>query len=490
MADIGALLGAAGIGGAIGQAIVRLELDTSKYSAEMKAAEGQTVASANAMGTSTSKFAGLAQSALLGVGVAAVAGAALSVKAAIEANDAHLKLQNTFENNERLSDSSVAAFERQADALRDLTGVDDEAIIRAQALLGQFKLTGTQVEQLIPAIVDLSAKMGIDLEAAAKAVGKATQGSAGILSRYGIILDEDALKADAFGTTLKGLGVAQGFAAARADAEPWRVLGAKLEEVAEDIGNALLPVLQDLADFLSDVLVPVLATVADGIELAFSSSTYTDIPIIGEIFKGLGDVIQHVGFALDTSHTQTELNAMATEQMGGVVAQTEKECREYAKALAAANKETGENAKRTEHLSQKFKDLHFDLEDVADSTRVSRDEFITYFRTLARNADDLKHAAHELHDEKWLDPDFVDFLSTKGPQWIITFADTSERQQKRLQEQWEESNQKTHNANVNLDTLRTTLDKLDSGTSKHTVQIQYEYVGFDPSKPGMSPQQR
>jgi hypothetical protein len=193
MADLGSLLGAAGIGGAIGQAVVRLELDTAKYQTELKTAQASTVAGTNQMGAATSKFSGLAQTALLGVGVAAVAGAAMSVKAAVEANEAHLKLQNTFANNASLSDSSVAAFEAQADALRDLTGVDDEAIITGQALLGQFDLTGQQVMELTPLIVDLSEKMDIDLQAAAKAVGKATQGNAGILSRYGIVLDETAL---------------------------------------------------------------------------------------------------------------------------------------------------------------------------------------------------------------------------------------------------------------------------------------------------------
>ena len=116
MADLGSILGSAGIGGAIGKAIVSLELDTKKYQAELKGAQAQTVASTNSMSSGMSKFGGLASTALLGAGAAAVAFAAFSVKAAIDANDAHLKLTNTFQNNARLSDSSVEAFERQADS--------------------------------------------------------------------------------------------------------------------------------------------------------------------------------------------------------------------------------------------------------------------------------------------------------------------------------------------------------------------------------------
>src|SRR6185369_10366981 len=116
------------------------------------------------------------------------------------------------------------------------------------------KLTGEQVQELTPRVVDLAAKYNIDLQTAFKAVGKATQGNAGILSRYGVTIDEAALKADGFGATLKGLGVAQGFAADRAKAEPWRVLGAQFEEVAEKLGQALLPVIANLTKAIIAIL--------------------------------------------------------------------------------------------------------------------------------------------------------------------------------------------------------------------------------------------
>ena len=222
MADLSSILGSAGIGGAIGKAIVSLELETTKYQAELKGAQAATVAQTNGMSAGFSKFSAAASAAFAAVGVAAVAGLAYSVNAAIEANDAQLKLQNTFENNPQLADSSAEAFTRQADALRDLTGVDDEAIISSQAMLGQFDLTGEEVLKLTPLIVDLSEKMGIDLETAVKAVGKATQGNTGSLARYGISIDETNTKAAAFTETVEGLGVAQGFAEDRADAEPWR----------------------------------------------------------------------------------------------------------------------------------------------------------------------------------------------------------------------------------------------------------------------------
>lgn len=503
MADLSSLLGAAGIGGAIGQAIVRLELDTSKYLGEMKAAEGQTVASTNAMGTSTAKFGQFAQTALLGAGVAVVAFAASSVKAAIEANDAHLKLQNTFANNASLADSSVEAFEHQADALRDLTGVDDEAIISAQALLGQFKLTGGQVQQLIPLIVDLSEKMDIDLQAAAKAVGKATQGNAGILSRYGIVLDETALKTDAFGTTLKGLGVVQGFAAESAKIEPWRVLGAQFEELQETVGQVLIPILQSLVPVIQDVvtILQFAAGATEGFDKAVQGATRSlaeheihlaawleehtqSIPIIG----GVVDVYDKFKAVLDSND-----EALVTQR--GVIGDISDFYRgKYAGAVAAAGKATSHFAHMTNDelkewstkTKESFQSYVINLDKVNEATDFTRKDLRDSFRAMLEHARDLNQAMRTLSKEHWINDDFVKFLAEQ-PDKLILFAESNETQQRRMQHQWEVSGQILDTKiNQRLDVMTGVLDHLDKGETKHTVIIQYRYEGFDPSKPGMS----
>jgi hypothetical protein len=67
-----------------------------------------------------------------------------------------------------------------------VTAADDESIKGAQALLVQFGLTEDQVANLTPLVVDLSRKMGIDMDSAAKAVGKSATGSATALNKMGI----------------------------------------------------------------------------------------------------------------------------------------------------------------------------------------------------------------------------------------------------------------------------------------------------------------
>jgi len=506
MADLSSLLGAAGIGGAIGKAIVSLELDTAKYNSELKAAEGQTVASTNAMGKSATGFGAISSTAMLGAGAAVVAFAAVSVKAAIEANDAHLKLQNTFANNATLADSSVEAFEAQADALRDLTGVDDEAIIGAQALLGQFKLTGSQVQQLIPLIVDLSEKMGIDLEAAAKAVGKATQGNAGILSRYGIVLDTTALSADAFGTTLKGLGVVQGFAAESAKAEPWRILAAQFEELEEQLGQALLPAIMAIIGALNDMITVVRfltgdietfnAKVKDAtlslVDMELHIAGWVEehvksIPIIGNVVEQ----VDHFRMALGD-------NTAALETQRGVIGDISDFYRaKFAAALDMAGKHvsgfarlTGDElTKWSTDVKKSFDSFVLVLDESVEATKITRREFINATDAMQREARQLSQAMREIANENWIPDKYVQFLSEQGPEWLIGFGKLTEDEQHKAVQAWRQSTDQTDMAKESLDRITGVLDKLDKGTSKHEVIIQYRYEGFDPSKPGMGGQQ-
>jgi len=484
MADLSSFLGAAGIGGAIGKAIVSLELETTKYQTELKAAQAQTVAGTNTMSSGFSKFGGLASTALLGVGAAAVAFGAVSVKAAIEANDAHLKLQNTFENNAALADSSVAAFERQAASLRDLTGVDDEAIISGQALLGQFKLTGAQVLELTPLIVDLSAKMGIDLEAASKAVGKATEGNTGALARYIGKIETGATPLETFTNITDKLGRVQGFAADRADAEPWRVLGAALEEVAETVGQQLLPVIQDLAQILTDN-VPIIQAVIGKFEVLVDIykdvATISFVPweVAGDTFGELGGKIEE----LNVQFPELQRNLEANQAKAALVTAGFHDLTSGAIKAGNAVEGAGKDAHGAEI---DFADLTLALDETAEQTKITRREFLDSTRVMQREARQLADALKEIAKEDWVNPKYVEFLSKQGPEWLIGFANLTEEQQHKAQQAWRDSTRELDNARDSQDKMIGALDKLDKSTTKHTVEIEYRYVGFDPSKPGMS----
>jgi len=360
VSSLGGILGAAGLGGTIGQAIVKLELDTGKYQGELAAAESKTVASTRSMGSGVARFGALAQAGFAAAAIAVVAFGASAVRAAIEANEAHTKLANTFQNNAMLADQSVASFEAMADSLRNLTGVDDEAIQGAQALLGQFNLTGRQVQELIPLVVDLSAKIGVDLDAAAKAVGKSATGTTAGLKRYGIQVDEVAAQTDAFSATLDALGKVEGFAAQRADAEPWRLLGAQWEELEERAGRGLLPILQKIADaFLGTQLT---------IQEAMSS---------GELW-----ILQFTADLVEQSKALKEMDAKAQLAAAGITNLTGGMELGGAAQEAFAASTAEANAKLREE-GQKIADVTGVLSDLSDQTKVTASDVLTAFRKQA-----------------------------------------------------------------------------------------------------------
>lgn len=189
-----------------------------------------------------------------GVGLttfAAVAGAGLysAAQAADEAQQAQLRLDNTIANSPRLTEQSARAFRDLASALMAKTVVDDDAIVSSQALLGQFDLTEQQILSLTPLVVDLSRKMGVDLDAAAKAVGKAVNGSSGALKRYGIDIQASRDGTIAFDDVVQGLSASVGgFAEGEARTFTGQIeqMRNRLGEVAEGIGAGVIPVFQEL----------------------------------------------------------------------------------------------------------------------------------------------------------------------------------------------------------------------------------------------------
>jgi len=500
MADLGSLLGAAGIGGAIGQAVVRLELDTAKYQTELKTAQASTVAGTSTMGSSFSKFGGLASSALLGAGVAAVAFGAVSVKAAIEANEAHTKLQNTFDNNEKLADSSVAAFERQADALRDLTGVDDEAIISGQALLGMFDLTGQQVQDLTPLVVDLSAKLGLDLDAAFKAAGKAATGNTGALARYVGAIEVGSTKGETFSNVLDKLGRSAGFAAERAEDEPWRVLGAQFEEIAETVGQALLPAIRDISQVLTDNL-PVIEAVIGKFEVLVD--IYKDVAAISfKPWAAVGDTMGELGGRIDDLNLKFPELEHFIEATGKKAKQTREDFFDFtieankagnavdktrAHMVTFANMTTKELKEWSADTTESFDKVILSLEESGQQTVITRKEFEHASKIMQREAEALATAMKRIAGEKWVNDNYIKFLSEQGPEWLIGFSKLTKEQQQIAQDAWKESTAKLDQAAHSQERMLGLLDKLDKSETKHKITIEYQYVGFDPSKPGMAP---
>ena len=173
------------------------------------------------------------------------------------------KLANSIANSSKMSDGAQQRFEDLAKSIQKVTTADGDAIVAAQALLVQFGLTEEQVTALTPLVVDLSQKMGIDMETAGKAVAKSATGSTTALRKMGIIVDSTKNGGDAFANTMDALaGSVGGFAEKEAETFSGKIerLKVSLEDLQEGVGSGVVDVFSgaisgvtDLSDKLADV---------------------------------------------------------------------------------------------------------------------------------------------------------------------------------------------------------------------------------------------
>lgn len=148
---------------------------------------------------------------------------------------------------------AVREMNRLADAIAKTTTYTDEAARESEALLMQLGNLSTQgVQKLMPVLADFSASMGMDLVSAATLVGKAIEGNAGQLGRYGIKIKETTDVNERFNDILLQMNDKFG-GMAKALAED--TLGGKLSnlkktwgELKEEGGALLAEVLNPLAD--------------------------------------------------------------------------------------------------------------------------------------------------------------------------------------------------------------------------------------------------
>ena len=184
------------------------------------------------------------------VGAAAVgAGLAMFAKEAAEAETQQLKLTNSIKNSSAAFPGNGKALRDQASALMKVTVADDDAIVSAQALLVQFGRTSKETEQLTPLVVDLARKMGIDLEAAAKAVGKSSDGSSGALKKLGIEVVDLGGGATATENTIAALAsTVGGFAESEGQtfAGQMQIMSNSFSELKENVGKGVLEIVNPI----------------------------------------------------------------------------------------------------------------------------------------------------------------------------------------------------------------------------------------------------
>jgi hypothetical protein len=167
-----------------------------------------------------------------------------SVRAFNEAEAASTQLTNALQNQGIYSDELKQKYDGLADAVAAKTGLDDDAITKAQAVaqsyLGQTEITLGLTE----AIADLAAAEGGDLNSAAEKIAKTISTGTNAFARQGLVLDETATKAEKMARVLEFVSTRAGGLAEefnKADGYT-KALGNAFGNLQESIGSKFAPV--------------------------------------------------------------------------------------------------------------------------------------------------------------------------------------------------------------------------------------------------------
>lgn len=211
-------------------------------------------ASTGAVGRLRGAFIALSRTSLLVFLTSAIAlfsklGAA--VRAAGVQQLAESKLGNALRNLGEDADAGVESVKELTGELQNLTGIGDEVQLTGLSILGTFKAVGGSegLKILAPRLLDLAAankeagQEVTSLKAEALALGKALDGQASLLRRYGVSLTDTEVAALDAATGLDKVRMLAGVIdanvknAAASAADPFAVMNAAVGDLLEELGG-------------------------------------------------------------------------------------------------------------------------------------------------------------------------------------------------------------------------------------------------------------
>jgi hypothetical protein len=204
----------------------------------------------------------------------AAAGAAIGAyaKQAIENAAADEKAQRnlalTIENTTNATAAQIAGVEKYISTTSLAIGITDDQLRPAFGRLVRSTKDVEEAQKLLNLALDVSAATGKPLEAVANALGKAYDGNLNALGRLGLGIDASILKSKDFDLVFNTLtDTFGGFAANEALSTEAAFARIKIagDEIQEQIGAALLPVIQELTSFILTDVVPVVQSFVDGL---------------------------------------------------------------------------------------------------------------------------------------------------------------------------------------------------------------------------------
>lgn len=223
-----------------------------------------------------------------------IGGLGLATKAAAEDADAQAHLAQALKNSTGATAEQVKQAEAWVTSAQKISTFSDDDLRPSLETLVRSTNDLGKAQQLQSVAMDLAAGKGISLEAATKAVAKASEGQFAAVNKLvpGLLdLTDKHLTADMAVQALTKTFSGDAQAATETAAGKTKMLSRDMGEMTEEIGTALLPIL--------DKLIPIVQSVAEWFS-GLSDRTQTIILIVAAAAAAIGPLITIVG-ALSTA---------------------------------------------------------------------------------------------------------------------------------------------------------------------------------------------
>jgi len=221
-----------------------------------------------AVESNSSKIADFGKKAAAAFAVAAAAAVAYGtklaidgVKAAIEDEQAQLRLAAALKTATGATDDQIEATEAYILKTSLATGVADDQLRPAFQRLAVSTKDVNEAQRLLNLSLDIAKGRGLELETVANALGRAQDGNTTALGRLGLGLSKSELATLSFTEVQQKLSDLYG-GAASANAETFQGkidrLKVGFDEAKESLGFALLPFVERFIGFLNETGIPTL----------------------------------------------------------------------------------------------------------------------------------------------------------------------------------------------------------------------------------------
>ena len=169
-----------------------------------------------------------------------------SIEAYRGAEIAQKQLEDAYKRFPKVASVNIDKLREYNQTMQVKGYADADDVAAGQAVLARYKMTGAQLKQMTPLLVDYANRTGKDIPSAAAALGKGLSGSSRLAKELGFSFKDAKDPAKNFDQILNGLqSTVGGYSATMPEAERnQKALEYSFGDLQEALGEKLLPVME------------------------------------------------------------------------------------------------------------------------------------------------------------------------------------------------------------------------------------------------------